>query len=175
MRQYHHRPLKANHIRLIKLQPSCRTGRLALVEQVSLVVADGTYEALLYAWGDSTSTPCRLLCGDGSFLPITLNLYQALLSLRKEKETRLLWVDAVCIYQDDLTEKSEQVLLMSQIYAKAKVATVYLGEEGKEKNTVKKKAGQKRSTRKTMGAVLTAFMIRVPVRQSPSISSMRSS
>jgi Heterokaryon incompatibility protein (HET) len=131
MRPYHHKPLEANHIRLIKLQPSSRTGRhlVALIEAVSLSIADGTYEALSYAWGDPTYKPCRLLCGDGSFLSISTNLYQALRSLRNEKETRLLWVDSVCIYQDDLTEKSRQVSQMAQIYAKAKKAVVFLGEE----------------------------------------------
>jgi len=131
MRPYHHKPLEANHIRLVKLQPSCRTGRhlVALIQTVSLSTADGTYEALSYAWGDPTSTPCRLLCGDGSFLSITTNLYQALLNPREEKETRLLWVDAVCISQVNLTEKSEQVKLMQHIYAKAEKVVVFLGEE----------------------------------------------
>jgi Heterokaryon incompatibility protein (HET) len=131
MRPYHYQPLEANHIRLIKLQPSCRTGRhlVALIQTLSLSIADGTYDALSYAWGDPTTTPCRLLCGDGSFLSITTNLYQALLHLREEKETRLLWVDAVCISQVDLTEKGAQVNLMREIYAKAKKAVVFLGEE----------------------------------------------
>lgn len=47
---------------------------------------------------------------------VTKNLHAALLRLRLEQEPRTLWVDAMCINQDDVAEKSFQVALMSDIY-----------------------------------------------------------
>jgi hypothetical protein len=40
----------------------------------------------------------------------------------------LSWNDAVCIYQDDITERGWQVLLMSQIYSKAATVLIWLGK-----------------------------------------------
>ncbi|OOF91498.1 hypothetical protein ASPCADRAFT_9426 [Aspergillus carbonarius ITEM 5010] len=42
-----------------------------------------------------------------------------------------LWVDALCINQDDLMERKEQVTLMSRIYTKATMVLVWLGIEDK--------------------------------------------
>ncbi|KAI1123838.1 heterokaryon incompatibility protein-domain-containing protein [Nemania abortiva] len=41
----------------------------------------------------------------------------------------LYWIDALCIDQDDLPERSTQVSLMGKIYTKAQLCIVWLGEE----------------------------------------------
>ena len=41
------------------------------------------------------------------------------------------WIDALCINQDDLLERAEQVLLMGKIYKQAQATWVWLGELGK--------------------------------------------
>jgi hypothetical protein len=63
---------------------------------------------------------------------ITANLYSALRSLRWRSESRFLWVDAICICQDDLEERGLQVALMRQIYQNATQTVVYLGDEADE-------------------------------------------
>ncbi|MCJ1452177.1 hypothetical protein MMC28_002519 [Mycoblastus sanguinarius] len=40
-----------------------------------------------------------------------------------------MWVDAICINQDDLEERSQQVLLMREIYSKSSGLFVWLGED----------------------------------------------
>lgn len=65
---------------------------------------------------------------EGSVLNITQNLYAALLRLRDHGCSRTLWVDAVCINQEDEKEKEKQIPLMAEIYAKAFRVVVWLGE-----------------------------------------------
>ncbi|KAJ4362571.1 hypothetical protein N0V83_010665 [Neocucurbitaria cava] len=52
-----------------------------------------------------------------------------------EPDTRpLLWVDAVCINQNDGLEKAAQVMMMQDIYQKAERVVVWLGEEDAQSN-----------------------------------------
>jgi hypothetical protein len=44
-------------------------------------------------------------------------------------ESHLMWIDAICINQKDLKERSEQVQLMQKIYKDAKTLVVWLGDE----------------------------------------------
>jgi hypothetical protein len=58
---------------------------------------------------------------------ITNNLQGALLQLRSETDNRLLWVDTICINQEDTKERSHQVQLMRVIYTTARRTLVWLG------------------------------------------------
>ena len=42
----------------------------------------------------------------------------------------LIWIDALCINQDDLQERATQVKLMGRIYGRAEFVNIWLGEEG---------------------------------------------
>jgi hypothetical protein len=59
---------------------------------------------------------------------VTVNLEAALRELRIHRP-RALWVDAICINQENLSERSSQVRLMSTIYKTATHTAVWLGEE----------------------------------------------
>jgi hypothetical protein len=84
-----------------------------------------SYEALSYTWGDLTFSE-DIFCG-GVTLPITPNLSQALIHLRNQDITRILWVDAICINQRDNAEKATQILLMPSIYTHAHNVIIWLG------------------------------------------------
>ncbi|GKZ76915.1 hypothetical protein AnigIFM56816_009024 [Aspergillus niger] len=84
------------------------------------------YEALSYVWGSNTRS--RTIKLNSSVFHVTENLYIALSYLRNRQLERILWVDAVCINQDDLDEKNEQIPLMRTIYAQAQHVIVWLGE-----------------------------------------------
>ncbi len=88
------------------------------------------YEALSYSWGDPS--PAFTIQCDGKPLPVARNLFFALQQLRLENETRKLWIDAICINQQDLRERSEQVLRMLQIYQNAVHVIVWLGQEAED-------------------------------------------
>lgn len=90
------------------------------------------YSALSYTWGDPSITQQILV--NGEKIDVTTNLYLALFQLRQMQpataEKIRLWVDAVCINQTDLEERRDQVSMMGEIYSRASLVTVWLGEEG---------------------------------------------
>jgi hypothetical protein len=51
------------------------------------------------------------------------------MKLRHHQNKRVLWIDALCINQNDTQEKELQVALMSQIYSKTDCGLLWLGEE----------------------------------------------
>ncbi|UZP36922.1 hypothetical protein NXS19_004738 [Fusarium pseudograminearum] len=61
-------------------------------------------------------------------MQIASNLHQALLHLRHPRRARVLWIDALCINQDDSNERGQQVQLMRDIYAQATQVIAWLGE-----------------------------------------------
>jgi hypothetical protein len=63
---------------------------------------------------------------DGKSITIQQNLYNALLYLRKGRPGDY-WIDAVCIDQENVHEKSLQVQMMGKIYRSATGVVVWLG------------------------------------------------
>lgn len=87
---------------------------------------DQKFVAISYCWGDPNDT-VKIIC-NGNVMTITKSLHDALLRFRGEGK-RVFWADAICINQADDEEKSHQVRLMRQIYEKAHIVAVWLGEE----------------------------------------------
>ncbi|KAF4777875.1 heterokaryon incompatibility protein [Colletotrichum scovillei] len=90
------------------------------------------YEALSYTWADSSGDSVRrrpMFIGPyWDIIPITRNCENALRSVRLVGgSSRTLWVDSLCINQDDKEERNAQVALMPQIYATAIGVLAYLG------------------------------------------------
>lgn len=113
--------------RLVRLLPAEDLEDIQLV--IECVELDNcvSYEALSYCWGDA-SVKTTIRC-EGGALHVTKNLKAALLYLRNRTAERLLWIDAVCINQADLQERSQQVGIMRDIYRNASGTIVWLGEE----------------------------------------------
>ncbi|KAH5744709.1 hypothetical protein HBI81_179370 [Parastagonospora nodorum] len=89
------------------------------------------FEALSYVWGREKSDNV-LLCADdqGNIhgqLELTRNLEQALRALRQPNQRRILWIDAICIRQDDNAERSRQVSYMRSVYNNASRVIIWLG------------------------------------------------
>lgn len=84
------------------------------------------YEALSYVWGNP-NPPDVLLC-NGQSTSIGPSLSHALRRLRFRESTRIVWVDAICINQQDPAEKSHQVPMMGSIYSLARRVVVSLGQ-----------------------------------------------
>ncbi|OAP56816.1 hypothetical protein AYL99_08928 [Fonsecaea erecta] len=84
------------------------------------------YEALSYTWGDTSNK--RDICMNGHRFPITLNLHIAFQHLREQNGARTLWVDALCINQQNLQERAEQVSKMRDIFWLAQRVLAWTGE-----------------------------------------------
>ncbi len=97
-------------IRILVLRPGLRDERLScnLVAQTIEHAAVSGFEALSYVWGIGEDAAVEMDC-DGYVIFIRQNLACALKHIRLENETRYLWVDAVCIDQANVEERSEQV------------------------------------------------------------------
>lgn len=85
------------------------------------------FEALSYRWGEKLADKPILL--NGVEKTVTQSLSDALMFLRNRPGTdTLYWVDALCINQDDMAERNEQVKLMRHIYFRASKVLVWLGK-----------------------------------------------
>ncbi|KAK3339865.1 heterokaryon incompatibility protein-domain-containing protein, partial [Lasiosphaeria hispida] len=127
--------LQPGQIRLLRLMP--HEGEDADIEcqLINYQLRDSSeganlYEALSYVWGDECTG--QSISINECDVQVTANLHAALLRLRDRVFERVLWIDAICINQQDADEKGRQVNSMANIYAKAGRVLVWLGEAAKD-------------------------------------------
>ncbi|KAF5251284.1 hypothetical protein FANTH_3576 [Fusarium anthophilum] len=105
----------------------------ALYERPPLNPAQPAFEALSYAWGQQRDPVVATIEGMvGECLgniKLGENLATALRHLRYQDKERVLWVDAICINQNDDAERATQVLRMSSIYQDCSRVVIWLGPE----------------------------------------------
>lgn len=130
--KYQPLPTGTASTRILAILPSTKPSSLV---KANLIPADldhldqapfAFYEALSYTWGDPSlpRAPCKL---NGHEHALTVNLELALKKLRGRTRKRYLWVDALCINQDDVMERALQVQIMSRIYESAEQVLLWLG------------------------------------------------
>ncbi|KAH8819774.1 heterokaryon incompatibility protein-domain-containing protein [Xylogone sp. PMI_703] len=123
--------LDSGDIRLICLLPGDKSDQLHGVITHVRYESTETYQALSYVWGSSQRTE-ELFTPDG-VLQITSSLSRSLQGLRHKNEVVVLWVDAICINQDDNIEKAQQIRLLPEIFQNASLTFVFLeGNEGSD-------------------------------------------
>ncbi|KAG4429972.1 hypothetical protein IFR05_014549 [Cadophora sp. M221] len=120
----------ADSIRLLLLQPGTPDSPIYChLEYTTLEECRydlyGHYTALSYVWGDTSER--RTIFVESQPFEVTANLCSALENLRHEKKKLRIWIDAICIDQSNIAERSHQVSLMKGIYSLAKQTVVYLG------------------------------------------------
>ncbi|KAF2035905.1 HET-domain-containing protein, partial [Setomelanomma holmii] len=124
-----YRPLSLGHrqIRTAYITKGSHHDTLKADLLLTSLNAHSPYEALSYVWGRDRSVGNLTL--NGHSIEITLNLQDALVQLRLPTKDRLIWIDAICINQEDPKERSQQVQLMREIYSNARRVIVWLGDE----------------------------------------------
>lgn len=120
--------------------------------------SDAVYEAVSYTWGFDgdpsiydvangvfkrwseddiqrpppswlTSAGAQTIMVNGIQIPVMPNLKDALQYMRRAESPRTLWVDYLCINQNSIKDKNNQVGRMGDIYRQAKQVLVWLGLE----------------------------------------------
>lgn len=122
---YRYEPLEPNQIRLVHLHAGTPMSPLQCSLTSHTLNDHLVFEALSYTWGDPRNVS-DIHC-DNKAIQVTRNLTDAMIHLRRETEERTFWIDAICINQGDVNERSVQVQLMGQIYKQATSVLVWLG------------------------------------------------
>lgn len=123
--------LPGKHIRLLFLYPTedFQASITCSLLQLSLDNFNPNlypYEALSYTWG-VRNREHEVIC-DGHKIFVTRNCHTALKYLRLPSQTRILWVDAICINQLSISERNHQVKLMGDVYKLARKVLIWPGE-----------------------------------------------
>lgn len=99
---------------------------------VNLHQSPPPYRALSYVWGDA-SVVSEITC-QGHPMSVTTNLSSALKRVRDFNEDIDIWIDAICINQNDLDERASQVAIMRQIYQASQQTIADLGDVSTDKD-----------------------------------------
>ncbi|EAT90408.1 hypothetical protein SNOG_02196 [Parastagonospora nodorum SN15] len=153
---YKYNRIESDEVRLLVIKPGPESDEINAVLQVAsdhdLGTEEYSYEALSYHWGEGDTKHSIIIqenwsdkvikaldelvlskmAQEGSRISrlyVRPNLHSALKRLRHSDSPVVLWVDALCINQQDDSEKSEQVQKMNEIYRKAYNVCIWLGTE----------------------------------------------
>ncbi|KAL9091073.1 MAG: hypothetical protein Q9165_005000 [Trypethelium subeluteriae] len=128
---FHYSPLaKVGEVRLVRLLPGGGNVGLRMLLSNYREANAPPYEALSYVWGDPRSSVQVELSGKRFF--IGNNLAEALHQIRHAQKERILWIDAICINQNDLEEKSWHIAKMRDIYVSAVQVLVWIGKHSED-------------------------------------------
>jgi hypothetical protein len=140
----------ANDIRILKILPG-EPGQEIVCELIVTILMpqssqpDIQYAALSYCWGpDEACSEIRIRSQQSNTTPdnffhfswseegttkinVKSNLYAALQQFRETEQEVYLWVDALCINQEDKNEKAHQISKMQEIYNNATNVCIWLG------------------------------------------------
>ncbi|KAI0458461.1 HET domain-containing protein [Xylaria acuta] len=129
---YRYHPLVEKSIRLLGLNAT--DGSSGTLKTVDVNEAP-PYFALSYSWGKQIQDVPMVV--DGQVLSVSPSMTDAIRRLRElvvvdsTSTTRVkwVWIDKICINQDDLSERSNQVQLMNSIYSQAIRTLIWLGTD----------------------------------------------
>ncbi|KKP06722.1 hypothetical protein THAR02_01211 [Trichoderma harzianum] len=135
---YQYQPFQDNvSIRIFTLAPGKPSEPLRGTLEAIRIDEIGSYEAISYVWKEDGPPNCKYEIvittddddDDERLLELTEggNIFAALRRIRLPDRGRRIWADQICINQDDLDERSQQVQFMNRIYKDASHVLVWLG------------------------------------------------
>lgn len=122
---------RPNTIRILGILPGIWADPIKCHLRETQLQDSNTYKALSYSWkiGEDDDHEIPIICNKVSLL-VSTNLHAALRQLRHDHDTVKIWVDFICINQKDNNERSYQVGIMRDIYARSTETVIWLGESG---------------------------------------------
>jgi hypothetical protein len=127
---YRYERLNFDEIRILELNPGEEDAALAGVVSVMDLAKAQSYFALSYVWGPAMKSD-QLRTSEGD-IPTTSSLTAALKRLRNGKKSVCIWVDAICINQNDDHEKAIQIRMLPRIFHSADVVLGWIGDESED-------------------------------------------
>nr|RBQ83256.1 hypothetical protein FVER53263_20271 [Fusarium verticillioides] len=120
-------PLFGNYIRILDI--NVKEGNSEPIGNFRVVPLDDPpeYTAISYCW-DNSADIARIEFHNGDSLPLSQTLLDLFISLMKKSSKFTVWIDAICINQQDTVEKEFQVPLMGKIYSRSAEVLVWLGK-----------------------------------------------
>ncbi|KAJ2979492.1 hypothetical protein NUW58_g7184 [Xylaria curta] len=112
-------------IRLLEIAPGRGVEPIRCSYQIATADDETPYQTLSYVWGKMDGK--KSIVVDSTEVELTDNLFDALMRIRHETEPRYLWVDALCINQEDGVEKTAQVNMMHKIYSSCVQCNMWMG------------------------------------------------
>ncbi|KAF7670893.1 hypothetical protein GT037_011021 [Alternaria burnsii] len=131
--QYSPLPQDGDSFRLLRVLPS----PIALLPiQCKLYTTyisreEDQYIAGSYVWGPPE--PSKTILLDGKRFKVRENLFHFLRAFRNRHQSQVIWIDAICINQEDVEERNHQVQVMKRIYSSAKCVNCWLGHDADQK------------------------------------------
>lgn len=142
MGAYSYQPLDASRsqIRLLKIDRSLSpTAKVRCHLEVFDLYNAPHYTGLSYRWTylepDTAQRPSpevtkKSMVVDGKLFYVSENLANFLEVFREQPQNEpiWLWIDQICINQEDIPERNQQIRLMSDIYIRCQTVIIWLGE-----------------------------------------------
>jgi hypothetical protein len=85
------------------------------------------YETISYCWSDAAQR--KVIALNSHKISVSSSSAAALRCVRLCHSDRTVWLDAICINQNDFEERSRQVAMMGAIYRNGARNLIYLGDE----------------------------------------------
>jgi hypothetical protein len=106
--------LRDREIRVLDLLPGKGDDAIQCALRIVSLGGEEEWEALSYVWGELIAE--NNIAISGHLRPVTPSLYAALRRLRRSTSKRTIWIDQLCINQQDNDERATQVAMMREIY-----------------------------------------------------------
>jgi len=127
--EFSYQPLQKDEFRVLELLPGPKCSKLRGKLHSYTVGNHQPYEAVSYCWALQQTDGSKISPEEGSNISPTL--VSALRHLRWPDKSRYLWIDQVCVNQEDVAERNSQVQnMMGKIYSNADHLIIWLGNEG---------------------------------------------
>ncbi|KAK6432049.1 hypothetical protein LTR95_011785 [Oleoguttula sp. CCFEE 5521] len=118
--------LESGSFRYLELECGQRDDPLVVRLIPCLLENAPAFEAISYHW--DIHAPAELVHCDGVAANVSGTISSLLYQLRCKNKPRKLWIDELCINQQDVDEVTSQVKQMGSIYATAKGVIIWLGD-----------------------------------------------
>ncbi|CAN9475080.1 unnamed protein product [Alternaria alternata] len=128
---YKHQELRQNQIRL--LTTKWINGSIEIEIDQYTLTEDLDYDAISYVWGSAPAS-VTVKCNHRPLVVTStaLEMLEYLHRYQTNTTARKIWIDAICINQEDKEEKAAQVPLMREIYSKARAVVLWMGRSTPE-------------------------------------------